>query len=84
MICFFLYKYIYYFEKKNERYLDLTIYIFFQYDKIWIESPSRSRLAQWLNHDNSDRLIHLEFQLAEEPEEGEYRIHVEQVLRNSF
>merc|ERR1712179_893383 len=43
-----------------------------------IESPSGSRLAQWLNQENTDRLIHLEFQLAEEPEEGEYKIHVKQ------
>ncbi|CAL4094246.1 unnamed protein product, partial [Meganyctiphanes norvegica] len=49
-----------------------------KYDKIWIESPSGSRLAQWLNQNNSDRLIHMEFQLADEPEEGEYNIYVEQ------
>merc|ERR1739840_28877 len=55
-----------------------------QYDKIWIESPSGIRLAQWLNQQNNERLIHLEFQLAQEPEEGEYIIHVEQEKNTEY
>ena len=47
-----------------------------QYSEIYIESPSSSRIAQWLNVTNTGCLIHKEFQLIEEPEEGTYTISV--------
>ena len=41
----------------------------FQYPAIYVNSPSDTRIAQWLNVSNPDGLIHLELQLIEEPEE---------------
>ncbi|RXG67667.1 Pregnancy zone protein [Armadillidium vulgare] len=47
------------------------------YEEIWISSPSGVRLEQWLNVTNEKGLIHLSFQLIDEPEEGEYEINVQ-------
>ncbi|XP_063601516.1 alpha-2-macroglobulin-like protein 1 [Penaeus indicus] len=47
-----------------------------EYPEVWITSPSRTRLAQWKHVDNSAGLVHLTFQLADEPEEGTYTINV--------
>lgn len=47
------------------------------YPEMWIESPSGSRIAQWINVESPGGLIHQEFQLIDEPEEGTYKIHVE-------
>ncbi|KAK8391913.1 hypothetical protein O3P69_017494 [Scylla paramamosain] len=47
------------------------------YPEMWIESPSGSRIAQWVNVQSPGGLIHQEFQLINEPEEGTYKIHVE-------
>ncbi|XP_064089811.1 alpha-1-inhibitor 3-like [Macrobrachium nipponense] len=44
------------------------------YQEIYITTPSNNRIAQWLDVDNSKGLVHLSFQLADEPEEGVYRI----------
>ncbi|MPC77420.1 Alpha-2-macroglobulin [Portunus trituberculatus] len=44
---------------------------------MWIESPSGSRIAQWVRVESPGGLIHQEFQLINEPEEGTYKIHVE-------
>ncbi|XP_037797121.1 alpha-1-macroglobulin-like, partial [Penaeus monodon] len=46
------------------------------YPLIWVETPSSSRIAQWTNVENSVGLIHQTFKLADEPEEGTYRIKV--------
>ncbi|XP_068211791.1 alpha-2-macroglobulin-like protein 1 [Palaemon carinicauda] len=43
-------------------------------ESIWIQSPSGNRLTQWTNLSNPDGLVQLSFQLAEEVEEGEYKI----------
>ena len=40
-----------------------------QYPEIWVTTPSRNRIAQWKNVSNSEGLVHLDFQLADEPEE---------------
>ncbi|XP_066969157.1 ovostatin-like [Macrobrachium rosenbergii] len=42
--------------------------------EIWIISPKGSRLAQWKKMPNPKGLLQLEFQLAEEVEEGTYQI----------
>ncbi|XP_050717838.1 alpha-2-macroglobulin-like isoform X1 [Eriocheir sinensis] len=47
-----------------------------EYSEIYVTTPSRNRIAQWKNVTNTDGLVHLDFQLADEPEEGSYRIHV--------
>ncbi|XP_066939900.1 alpha-2-macroglobulin-like [Macrobrachium rosenbergii] len=47
------------------------------YPIVWVTSPSQTRIAQWRNVDNSNGLVHLEMTLVEEPEEGSYRIHVQ-------
>ncbi|XP_063614627.1 murinoglobulin-2-like [Penaeus indicus] len=47
------------------------------YPLIWVETPSSSRIAQWTNVENSAGLIHQTFKLADEPEEGTYRIKVQ-------
>ncbi|XP_047480379.1 alpha-1-inhibitor 3-like [Penaeus chinensis] len=47
------------------------------YPEIWVTTPSRTRIAQWKNVSTSVGLVHLAFQLADEPEEGSYTIHVE-------
>lgn len=47
-----------------------------EYPEVWVTSPSRTRLAQWKRVDNSAGLVHLSFQLADEPEEGTYTINV--------
>ncbi|XP_047484789.1 alpha-2-macroglobulin-like isoform X4 [Penaeus chinensis] len=46
------------------------------YPLIWVETPSSSRIAQWTNVENSVGLIHHSFKLADEPEQGTYRIKV--------
>ncbi|XP_071524048.1 murinoglobulin-2-like isoform X2 [Panulirus ornatus] len=46
------------------------------YPEVWVTTPSRTRIAQWKNVDNSAGLVHLDFNLANEPEKGIYRIHV--------
>nr|AGJ71756.1 macroglobulin [Palaemon carinicauda] len=46
------------------------------YPVVWVTSPSRTRIAQWRNVDNSNGLVHLEMTLVDEPEEGSYQIHV--------
>ncbi|XP_063849335.1 alpha-2-macroglobulin-like [Scylla paramamosain] len=46
------------------------------YQEIWVTTPSRNRVAQWKNVSNHEGLVHLEFQLADEPEEGSYTIHL--------
>ncbi|KAG0728379.1 Alpha-1-inhibitor 3 [Chionoecetes opilio] len=53
------------------------------YPEMYVESPSGSRLAQWINVDGSGGLIHQEFQLIDEPEEGTYKIHVESPVGGS-
>lgn len=44
--------------------------------EVWVTTPSRNRIAQWKNVSNSEGLVHLDFQLADEPEEGTYTIHL--------
>ena len=41
-----------------------------------METPSSSRIAQWLNVSNTRGLIHEELQLIEEPEKGTYKISI--------
>nr|XP_053636062.1 alpha-1-inhibitor 3-like [Cherax quadricarinatus] len=48
-----------------------------KYSLVWITTPSDTRVAQWLNVDNCNGLVHLSFQLADELEQGTYTIHVE-------
>lgn len=40
----------------------------FQYDEVWITTPSDIRIAQWKNVDNANGLVHLSMTLADEPE----------------
>ncbi|XP_042877999.1 alpha-2-macroglobulin-like isoform X10 [Penaeus japonicus] len=47
------------------------------YPLIWVETPSSSRIAQWSNVENSAGLIHQSLKLADEPEEGTYRIKIQ-------
>ncbi|KAG0727660.1 Pregnancy zone protein [Chionoecetes opilio] len=47
-----------------------------EYPEAWVNTPSRTRIAQWKNVSNTDGLVHLDFQLADEPEEGYYTIFV--------
>ncbi|XP_045126879.1 alpha-2-macroglobulin-like protein 1 isoform X2 [Portunus trituberculatus] len=53
------------------------------YPEMWIESPSGSRIAQWVRVESPGGLIHQEFQLINEPEEGTYKIHVESPVGGS-
>ncbi|XP_063596598.1 alpha-1-inhibitor 3-like [Penaeus indicus] len=46
------------------------------YPEIWVETPSNTRVAQWIGAASPSGLLHLAFQLADEPEEGLYTIHV--------
>ncbi|XP_042229017.1 alpha-2-macroglobulin-P-like isoform X2 [Homarus americanus] len=50
-----------------------------KYPIVWVTTPSDTRVAQWTDVDNSDGLVHLSLQLADEPEQGHYNIHVETV-----
>ncbi|KAK4317436.1 hypothetical protein Pmani_011444 [Petrolisthes manimaculis] len=45
-----------------------------QYPEVWVMSPSNTRIAQWLDVDNSGGLVHLNMTLADEPEKGLYTI----------
>ncbi|KAK3848744.1 hypothetical protein Pcinc_044478, partial [Petrolisthes cinctipes] len=47
-----------------------------QYPEVWVTTPSRTRIAQWKNVTTSNGLIHLDFNLIDEPEEGTYTIHL--------
>ncbi|XP_050718244.1 alpha-1-inhibitor 3-like isoform X4 [Eriocheir sinensis] len=53
------------------------------YPAMWIESPAGSRIAQWIDVDASAGLVHQEFQLISEPDEGTYKIHVESPVGGS-
>ncbi|XP_063959301.1 alpha-2-macroglobulin-like isoform X2 [Lytechinus pictus] len=44
---------------------------------IWVTSPSGTRIQQWRNQISSDGLLDVTFELAEEPELGDWRIHVQ-------
>ncbi|ROT60960.1 alpha-2-macroglobulin [Penaeus vannamei] len=46
------------------------------YPEIWVTTPSDTRIAQWIDAASTSGLLHLAFQLADEPEEGLYTIHV--------
>ncbi|KAK8754666.1 hypothetical protein OTU49_017522, partial [Cherax quadricarinatus] len=48
-----------------------------QYPLVWVETPSRTRIAQWKTVDNTAGLVHLDFDLADEPEKGLYTIYVD-------
>ncbi|KAK3869384.1 hypothetical protein Pcinc_025300 [Petrolisthes cinctipes] len=48
-----------------------------QYPLVWVETPTGSRIAQWINVDNTPGLIHMAFTLSDEPEQGDYKIHVD-------
>nr|XP_045625235.1 murinoglobulin-2-like isoform X1 [Procambarus clarkii] len=47
------------------------------YPEVWVETPARTRIAQWKNVNNTAGLLHLDFDLADEPEKGLYTIYVE-------
>ncbi|XP_071524049.1 alpha-1-inhibitor 3-like [Panulirus ornatus] len=55
-----------------------------QYPEVWVTTPSRTRIAQWKNVDNSAGLVHLDFDLADEPEEGNYLIHLRRSGKSSL
>lgn len=59
-----------------------------QYPQVWVTTPSKVRIAQWTDVDNSGGLIHLEMMLADEPEPGRYTVHVKdhegKTQRNHF
>ncbi|XP_069167079.1 alpha-1-macroglobulin-like [Procambarus clarkii] len=38
------------------------------YPEVWVETPARTRIAQWKNVNNTAGLLHLDFDLADEPE----------------
>lgn len=40
-----------------------------QYPEVWVQSPSRTRIAQWLDVDNLNGLVHLNMTLTDEPEQ---------------
>ncbi|XP_047480269.1 alpha-1-macroglobulin-like [Penaeus chinensis] len=46
------------------------------YPEIWVTTQSKTRVAQWMNVDNSAGLVHLSFHLADELEQGYYSITV--------
>ncbi|XP_071547683.1 alpha-2-macroglobulin-like protein 1 [Panulirus ornatus] len=48
-----------------------------EYRVVWVTTPTNTRVAQWTQVDNSGGLVHLTMQLADEPELGDYTIHVE-------
>nr|AEC50080.1 alpha-2-macroglobulin [Pacifastacus leniusculus] len=50
------------------------------YPEVWVETPARTRIAQWKNVDNTAGILHLDFDLADEPEKGLYTIYVETPL----
>ncbi|KAB7500269.1 hypothetical protein Anas_06639 [Armadillidium nasatum] len=54
------------------------------YKEIWIENPSGTRLEQWINVSNDFGLIHLSFQLSNEPEMGTYIIIVQSLHEKNF
>ncbi|PNF16410.1 Murinoglobulin-1 [Cryptotermes secundus] len=45
--------------------------------RVWIESPSQVRLAQWLDVSTEQGLVQLSFQLSHEPPQGLWEIKVE-------
>ncbi|KAK4324552.1 hypothetical protein Pmani_004827 [Petrolisthes manimaculis] len=47
-----------------------------QYPKVWVTTPSRTRIAQWQNVTTINGLIHLDMRLIDEPEKGIYTIHL--------
>lgn len=53
------------------------------YPEVWVETPARTRIAQWLDVDNSAGIVHLNMQLVDEPEEGSYRIRLKTGNGNS-
>ncbi|XP_069174260.1 alpha-1-inhibitor 3-like [Procambarus clarkii] len=48
-----------------------------KYTLVWVTTPSDTRVAQWSEVDNTGGLVHLSFQLADDPEQGTYTIHVD-------
>ncbi|XP_069700318.1 alpha-1-inhibitor 3-like isoform X2 [Periplaneta americana] len=46
-------------------------------NRIWIESPSQVRLAQWLDVKTQEGLVQLSFQLSHEPPQGMWEIKAE-------
>ncbi|KAG7168999.1 Alpha-2-macroglobulin-like 9, partial [Homarus americanus] len=46
------------------------------YPEVWVETPSRTRVAQWRDVDNAPGLVHLAMALADEPQQGVYTIFV--------
>ncbi|XP_076068941.1 alpha-1-inhibitor 3-like isoform X2 [Oratosquilla oratoria] len=46
------------------------------YRSVYVDTPSGTRIQQWLDVDNARGLVHLEFRLNEEVEEGIFTIHV--------
>ncbi|KAK4294157.1 hypothetical protein Pmani_033196 [Petrolisthes manimaculis] len=46
------------------------------YSVVWVTAPSGNRIAQWNNVDNSKGLVHLSFQLTDDPELGVHTIKV--------
>ncbi|XP_068236210.1 alpha-1-inhibitor 3-like [Palaemon carinicauda] len=53
------------------------------YPEVWIETPSKTRIAQWLDVDNSQGIVHLSMDLVDEPEEGFYHIRLKTSEGNS-
>ncbi|XP_064093307.1 alpha-1-inhibitor 3-like isoform X2 [Macrobrachium nipponense] len=53
------------------------------YPEVWIETPSKTRIAQWLDVDNSQGIVHLSMDLVDEPEEGFYHIRLKTGEGNS-
>ncbi|XP_069170706.1 murinoglobulin-1-like [Procambarus clarkii] len=47
-----------------------------QYPEVWVQTPAGTRVAQWKNVDNTAGLVHLDFDLADEPEKGLYTLFV--------
>ncbi|XP_069170675.1 alpha-1-inhibitor 3 isoform X3 [Procambarus clarkii] len=46
------------------------------YPEVWVQTPAGTRVAQWKNVDNTAGLVHLDFDLADEPEKGLYTLFV--------
>jgi len=46
------------------------------YAEVYVENPSGSRIAQWLNVTNAGGLVHLDLQLIDEADQGVYKIKV--------
>ncbi|XP_071524050.1 alpha-2-macroglobulin-like [Panulirus ornatus] len=59
-----------------------------KYPEVWVTTPSGTRIAQWRDVDNSAGLIHMDLNLADEPEEGSYTVFVrtqyDKVQKKSF